>query len=67
MLDVTDSVQSMAAGEQSNYGWQLLGTGINYHKSFHTSEYSADPTLRPKLILQIGNSRPSVALTAPEE
>ncbi len=67
VLDVTDSVQSMSLGEQSNYGWQLLGTGVNYHKIFLASEYSADPTLRPKLILQIDNNRPYVALTALNE
>jgi hypothetical protein len=70
VLDVTDSVQSMSLGEQSNYGWQLLGTGINYHKIFHVSEYPTDPTLRPKLIIQIGenaNRPPTVALTAPSE
>ena len=68
VLDVTDAVDSMSLGEQSNYGWQLLGTGVNYHKIFRSSEYSADPALRPKLILEIdenGNRRPSVALTAP--
>lgn len=67
VLDVTDSVQSMSQGELSNYGWQLLGNGVNYHKIFRSSEFLADPTLRPKLILQIGDNRPSVALTAPNE
>ncbi len=67
VLDVTDSVRSMSLGAQSNYGWQLLGTGVKYHKLFRASEYSAAPTLRPKLILQIDANRPSVALTAPNE
>jgi hypothetical protein len=67
VLDVTDSVQSMSLGEQSNYGWQLTGSGVNYHKTFRASEYPADPRLRPKLILQIDDNRPSVALTAPNE
>lgn len=70
VLDVTDSVQSMSLGEQGNYGWQLLGTGVNYHKIFRASEYLADPTLRPKLIIEIDGDnrrRPSVALTAPNE
>lgn len=70
-LDVTDTVQSMSLGGQSNSGWQLIaGTGNGNLKSFHASEYSADPTLRPKLILQFDgntNRRPSVALTAPSE
>jgi len=68
VLDVTDSVQAMSQGEQPNYGWQLLGNGVNYHKIFRSSEYAADPTLRPKLILEIDtNRRPTVALTAPSE
>ncbi|MCB1845175.1 MAG: DNRLRE domain-containing protein, partial [Halioglobus sp.] len=70
VLDVTDSVLAMSQGEQENYGWQLLGNGVNYHKTFRASEYSADPTLRPKLILEIdenANRLPSVALTAPGE
>jgi len=71
VLDVTDTVQSMSLGEQSNNGWQLIaGTGNSNTKSFRASEYSADPTLRPKLILQFDentNLRPSVALTAPNE
>ena len=67
VLDVTDSVQAMSLAAQSNYGWQLLGTGVNYHKIFLASEYSADPTLRPKLILQFDENRPSVALTAPNK
>ncbi|MAT93596.1 MAG: hypothetical protein CME59_13445 [Halioglobus sp.] len=67
VLDVTDSVRAMSLGERSNYGWQLLGNGINYHKFFHASEYAADPTRRPKLILEIDDNRPSVMLTAPNE
>jgi hypothetical protein len=71
MLDVTDSVQSMSQGEQSNNGWQLIAvSGYPAQKSFRASEYPADPTLRPKLILQYdenSNSRPTVALTAPNE
>lgn len=67
VLDVTDSVQSMSLGKQSNFGWQLLGNGVNYHKIFRASEYSVDPKLRPKLILQTGNSRPAVALKAPKK
>ncbi len=67
VLNVIDSVQSMSLGEQSNNGWQLIGTGVNYHKIFHASEYSADPTLRPKLILQFANSGPSVALIEPNQ
>ncbi|MEZ5502869.1 MAG: Ig-like domain-containing protein [Halioglobus sp.] len=70
VFDVTDSVQSMSLKELSNYGWELIaGTGNENQKSFRASEYSADPTLRPKLILQVdenANRRPTVALTAPK-
>ncbi len=67
VIEVTDSVQSMSSGQLSNFGWQILGNGVNYHKIFRSSEYQADPTLRPKLILEFndGNAAPSVALTAP--
>lgn len=70
VLDVTNSVQSMSQGQISNNGWQLLGTGPNYTKMFRSSEYASDPTLRPKLIIQVddnSNSPPSVAVTAPIE
>lgn len=68
VLDVTDSVQAMSQGQANNNGWQMLGTGPNYTKAFRASEYGADPTLRPKLIIQIdgaSNTPPTVALTAP--
>jgi len=71
VFDVTDTVQSMSLGEQSNYGWQLIaGSGNPNQKSFRASEYPVDPTLRPKLILQFdenANGRPAVAMTAPGE
>tara|TARA_R110000823_G_scaffold132777_1_gene261153 strand:+ start:13281 stop:16172 length:2892 start_codon:yes stop_codon:yes gene_type:complete len=69
VFDVTDSVQSMSFGEQGNSGWQVITvTSNNNPKTFHSSEFAANPTLRPKLLLQIdenANRRPSVALTAP--
>jgi hypothetical protein len=71
VFDVTDTVQSMSLGEQSNNGWQMIaGTGNSNQKSFRASEYSKNPTRRPKLILEFEentNSRPSVALTATNE
>jgi hypothetical protein len=67
VLDVTTSVLAMSLGGKSNYGWQLLGTGPNYQKVFRASEYSADPTLRPKLMLEFDGNLPSVRLTAPNE
>jgi len=70
-FDVTDSVESMSLGEQVNNGWQIAAiAGNNNMKLFNASEYSTDPTLRPKLILQFDentNLRPSVSLTAPNE
>ena len=71
VLDVTDSVQSMSEGNRSNNGWQLIaGAGNPNQKSFRASEFLANPTLRPKLILQFAentNVGPSVTLTAPTE
>lgn len=70
VMNVTDSVQAMSQGTQNNYGWQMLGTGPNYQKTFRSSEYAADPMLRPKLIIQIGeeaNMNPSVSLQSPSE
>ena len=71
VLDVTDSVQSMSQENQNNKGWQLIaGTGNPNQKSFRASEFSADPSLRPKLVLQFDentNVRPSVVLTAPSQ
>lgn len=67
VLDVTASVQSMSLEAQANYGWQLLGNGVNYHKIFRSSEYAANTSLRPKLILDFDDNSPSVMLTAPSE
>ena len=55
---------------RNHFYMSQIGTGNNNTKSFRASEYSAVPTLRPKLFLQFDentNSRPSVALTAPNE
>ena len=61
----------MSEGNRSNNGWQLIaGAGNPNQKSFRASEFLANPTLRPKLILQFAentNVGPSVTLTAPTE
>ena len=50
-IDVTSGVQAIAGGA-SNFGWRLVGTaGNNNLKKFHSSEYTTQPTLRPKLII----------------
>jgi hypothetical protein len=50
-IDVTSGVQAIAGGAP-NFGWRLVGTaGNNNLKKFHSSEYTTQPTLRPKLIV----------------
>jgi hypothetical protein len=51
VFDVTPRVQTWSSGTATIYGWRLkqtAGGSINA-KQFNSSEYSADPMLRPKL------------------
>ena len=51
-FDVTAAVQAIADGAD-NYGWKLVGVSGNGNtKQFHSSDYTGDPALRPKLIIQ---------------
>ena len=70
-LDVTPGVQAMSGGQQ-NHGWKLVPvSGNNNLKRFHSSEATADPTLRPRLTITYSgggppsNQSPTVTLTAP--
>jgi Tfp pilus assembly protein PilX len=47
--DVTELVAAWHHGSVPNHGMVLMGNGDVYYKSFYTSEFAADPTLRPKL------------------
>ena len=50
--NVTAGVQAMSTGTP-NYGWRLVGvSGNGNDKSWWSSEYTASPTLRPKLVIQ---------------
>jgi hypothetical protein len=50
-FDVSARVQQWGSGQGFiNYGWRLSQTTSGYNpKTFNSSEYAADPTLRPKL------------------
>ncbi len=68
-FDVTARVQQWSDAGQ-NFGWRIAQVGIGNTKQFTSSEYSADPTLRPKLavVYSVGgaqNPPPTVSLTSP--
>ena len=67
--NVTAGVQAMSTGTP-NYGWRLVGvSGNGNDKTWWSGEYTANPTLRPKLVIQYSggssNVPPTVTLTSP--
>jgi len=50
-LDVTDHVQNWLDGSWSNYGFCLYGYFDQASAGAYSSDYTDDPTLRPKLVL----------------
>ena len=51
-IDITDLYNAWKAGTHSNYGIQLRPVSNNNNWSqFYSSEYAADPSLRPKLVV----------------
>ncbi len=49
-FDVTGRVQQWEAAAGSNFGWRIAQTDtLGGDKTFYSSEYLTDPTLRPKL------------------
>jgi len=69
-FDVTSRVQQWAGNSSSNYGWRLSqATPGGNLKSFYSSEYTTDQTLRPKLTVVYSggssNTPPSVTLLTP--
>ena len=71
VFDVTGGVDAISRG-RANRGWSLESTAVAGNtKRFHSSEYLADPTLRPKLAIRYShdgsavNRPPSVSLTTP--
>lgn len=52
-LDLTADVQDFVDGTLTNYGWWLVGNVVfsNSGKTFASSDYTIDSTLRPKLVI----------------
>jgi hypothetical protein len=52
-FDLTAAVAGMSSdSNRANFGWRLRWTGGNTNlKRLYTSEFAADPTLRPKLVI----------------
>lgn len=51
-FDITASVQEMSSGI-ANHGWRLGPVSGNGNtKKFHSSEFSSDPNLRPRLLIR---------------
>ena len=51
-FDVSNRVQQWSANAAANNGWRLASQGTNSgNKTFNSSEYAPDPTLRPKLTI----------------
>ena len=52
-LDVTDSVRGWSNGD-ANFGWRITPlAGNSNRKQFHSSEWNAEPSLRPKLTIEL--------------
>jgi hypothetical protein len=54
VFDVTQAVAAMSASTPTaNFGWRLRGASgyTSGMKKFYTSEFDADPSLRPKLVV----------------
>jgi hypothetical protein len=50
-FNVTTGIQAIASG-RANHGWMLEGVAGNTNlKKFRSSEYAANPTLRPRLVI----------------
>ncbi len=70
---MTARVQQWADNASSNYGWRLGSTGSPVNaKTFNSSEYTTDATLRPKLTVVYsggggGNIPPTVTLLTPAD
>jgi hypothetical protein len=53
IVDITNTVQGWQTGQFQNYGLRIVGEGNNNQaKHFLSSDYLADPTLRPKLVVE---------------
>ena len=59
-FDVTARVRSYGAGG-ANYGWRMLGiNGTTQLRWFRSSEYTTDPSTRPKLVVTYSTGAPTL-------
>ena len=71
-FDVTARVRQWASNASSNFGWRLVSTTSPVNaKTFNSSEYTTDPTLRPKLTIVYSggtaNAPPTATLLTPHD
>ncbi|MEP6997522.1 MAG: Ig-like domain-containing protein, partial [Betaproteobacteria bacterium] len=71
-FDVTARVQQWANNRSANFGWRLSQTTVgNNPKTFNSSEYTTDATLRPKLTVVYSggssNAAPMATLLTPAD
>ena len=67
-IDVTDLYTFWKANPASNFGLQLRPTSVNHEfNEFYSSDYTVDPSLRPKLIINYAANQPPIANAGPNQ
>ncbi len=63
-FDVTSRMQEWSNDSSTNYGWRLSQTTTGFEwKTFNSSEYAIDPTLRPMLTVVYAESTPATSVS----